>query len=143
MRIIFAPEAASEALARALAHSGGADCAPAEGAMPAGERAAVLVTPDYYSSALWQMKRWLTAQAGRLDGMLCACLVRSDSDIGADLAIRALSSRLLADGAAVYLCAVAGADERIRPGGFTQRCEKGWTAPEFYTKFRQMADKFG
>ena len=56
MYIVYAPEAASEALARTLSGVGGIGCGPAEAAFPAGERALVLVTPDYYSRGFWRMK---------------------------------------------------------------------------------------
>ena len=143
MYIVYAPEAASEALARTLSDVGGIGCGPAEAALPAGERALVLVTPDYYSRGFWRMKQRLTAQAVRLEGMLCACLVQSDSEIGADLAIRALVSQLLAAGAAVYLCAMTHAGGRILPGGCTEPCKNEMTTLDFYTKFLQMAEKLG
>ena len=75
--------------------------------------------------------------------MLCACLVQSDSEIGADLAIRALVSQLLAAGAAVYLCAMTHAGGRILPGGCTEPCKNEMTTLDFYTKFLQMAEKLG
>ncbi len=142
MQIVFAPDARAETLARKLAGVRGDKCFPAKQTIGS-EKALVLVTPDYYSSALWQMKRWLSGQAGHLADALCACLVLCDGGGGGELALRSLVSQLMEMQSAVYLCAVACADGRIRPGGCTEACKNEMTPLEFYTKFRNMAKKFG
>ena len=142
MLVVYAPDERAEALALRL----DPNCVPAAQAERdtlAAARALLLVSTDYYSRAMWQLKRWLTAHAAELEGKLCACLVQCAGGCGGELALRSLVSQLLEARCPVYLCAVAGPDGRIRPGGSAEPCDGGMAVPEYHTKLRQMAAKFG
>ena len=144
MLIVYAPDGRAEALARTMEPM--APClglARADADVLKTEHVLLLVTTDYYSRGLWQMKRWLMEKAPQLEGKLFACLVQRDSDSGGELAIRSLVSQLLAWQSPVALCAAVCADGRIRPGGCAETRKNGMTPLEFCTKFREMAVKFG
>ena len=142
MLVVYAPDER----ARALALRMDPDCIPAargDREALAGARALLLVTTDYYSRAMWQLKGWLTERGAALEGKLCACLAQCEGGCGGELALRSLVSQLLAAQCPVYLCAVAGSDGRIRPGGSAEPCGEGMAPPEYHTKLLQMAAKFG
>ncbi len=142
MQIVYAPDARAEALARSLAGLKSDACVPA-GQTPPEENVLLLVTTDYYSHAFWQLKRRLTQWGGKAEGKVCACLVCADSEIGAELAVRSLAWQLLAAGGAVCLCAEASPDGTVHAYACRESCRSPENTPEFYTKLRQMAEKFG
>lgn len=147
MLIVYASDEACGTLAQALARQSGGRCVPAclaDAAALEGERALLLVLPDYYSSACWQMKRWIAAHSHLLRDRLCACLVLcagGAGDAGGELAIRTIVSQMLAGQGLVYLCAVVCADGRIRPGGCAEA--DGMDSMDYCTKIERMAAIFG
>ncbi len=141
MQIVYAPDDRAEALARGFGAAQRLISTADRGAVEA-QGALLLVTTDYYTPALWQMKRWLTECSAMLAGKLCACLVRSENGSGGELALRSLVSQLLAAESVVCLGAVACGDGMIRLGGWSG-ARAAMTPPEYHTKLLQMAAKFG
>ena len=142
MQIVYAPDERAEALARGFWAAQRILISTADRGAVEAQGALLLVTTDYYTPALWQMKRWLTERSAILAGRLCACLVRSENGSGGELALRSLVSQLLAAESVVCLGAVACGDGMIRLGGHTE-ARAAMTPPEYHTKLLQMATKFG
>ncbi len=146
MVIVCAPDERAVAFGRKLGETAPWRCLTMEEANEKAIREAtalVLVTPDYYTHACWQMKSWLARYVGCLSGKLCSCVTLCAKGGGGELAMRTIVSQLLPGQCLVYLCAVLCADGLLRPGGCAELRGQGLTPGDFCTKLAHMAGVFG
>ncbi len=104
--------------------------------------ALVLVMPDYYTYACWQMKKWISEHLACFSDKLCACLCLCREGSGGELALRSIISELLPSACLIYLSGVVCADGRICLGGNPETQRVCLTADDFCTKLKKTATLF-
>lgn len=137
MLIVCAPDEGARAFGRELGKQANCRYYPMEEADEAAiceAETIVLVLPDYYTHACWQMKGWLSQQIGVLSGKLCSCITICGQGGGGELAMRTIVSQLLTGECPVYLCGVLCGDGRIRPGGCAELQGRGLSSEEYICK---------
>ena len=135
--IVCAPDEGARAFGRELGAQANCRYYPMEEADEAvicGADAIVLVLPDYYTHACWQMKSWLSGCIDLLSGKLCSCVTICSHGGGGELAMRTIVSQLLGGQCPVYLCGVLCSDGRIRPGGCAELRGEGLSPEEYIGK---------
>ena len=137
MLIVCAPDEGARALGREMGKLKHCRYLPMEEADETVLREAdslVLVLPDYYTHACWQMKGWLSGCIDALSGKLCSCITICGQGGGGELAMRTIVSQLLSGQCPVYLCGVLCSDGRIRPGGCSELRGSGLSPEEYVQK---------
>lgn len=104
--------------------------------------AAVLVMPDYYTYACWQMKKWVCEHLACFSDKLCACLCLCREGGGGELALRSIISQLLPSACLIYLSGIVCSDARICLGGNPEMQGVCLTTEDFCIKLKKTASFF-